>query len=111
MGLLGHLSISHQVRSAAQCGDFYEPVVVLRGWISWPSNLPLVRELTDRLFIARPDENEETSRIRGILTVIRDRDTADIRFTMRGGRAPQFSWGMIWRPRVIAQASNSGQLF
>jgi hypothetical protein len=53
--------------------------VFLGAGVSVPSGLPTAAELTDRLFRPSAIESDEARKIRGLLTLIREYDTTDIR--------------------------------
>jgi hypothetical protein len=53
-------------------------LLFLGAGVSVPSQLPTAAQLTDRLFQPSSRETDETRKIRGLLALIRDYDTADI---------------------------------
>jgi hypothetical protein len=72
-------------------------LLFLGAGVSVPSNLPTAEELTKKLFVNRPDESDATARLRELLAVIRDYDTADI---AKVGMSPQWGFrssGAIYR--------------
>lgn len=53
-------------------------LIFLGAGVSVPSHLPTAMELTDKLFSLPSLDDEETRRIRGLLKLLREYDTADI---------------------------------
>ncbi len=54
-------------------------LIFLGAGVSVPSQLPTAMELTEKLFQPSPVDNDETVRVRGLLRLLREYDTADIR--------------------------------
>lgn len=54
-------------------------LIFLGAGVSVPSQLPTAMELTDKLFQSSAINNEETRRVRGLLRLLQEYDTADIR--------------------------------
>jgi hypothetical protein len=73
-------------------------LLFLGAGVSKSSSLPTAIELTDELFVPRAVEDDDTTRVRALLTVIKEHDTADIG---RVGLSPRFggfqSSGAIYR--------------
>lgn len=72
-------------------------LLFLGAGVSVPSDLPTAEDLTKMLFVSRPGESDATARLRGLLAVIRDYDTADI---AKVGMSPQWDFrssGAIYR--------------
>jgi hypothetical protein len=72
-------------------------MLFLGAGVSVPSGLPVAADLTEKVFASRPDEDDASRRLREILTVIRDYDTADI---AKVGMSPQWNYqssGAIYR--------------
>jgi hypothetical protein len=72
-------------------------LLFLGAGVSVPSDLPTAEDLTKMLFVSRPGESDATARLRGLLAVIRNYDTADI---AKVGMSPQWGFrssGAIYR--------------
>jgi len=72
-------------------------ILFLGAGVSVPSGLPTAEDLTKRLFVSRPGEDAAAGRLRELLAVIQDYDTADI---AKVGMSPQWNYrssGAIYR--------------
>lgn len=72
-------------------------ILFLGAGASVPSGLPTAEDLTKRLFVRHAEEDITTTRLRELLGVIRDYDTADI---AKVGMSPQWNYrssGAIYR--------------
>jgi hypothetical protein len=72
-------------------------MLFLGAGVSVPSGLPTAEDLTKKLFVSRSGEGAAAGRLRELLTVIQDYDTADI---AKVGMSPQWNYrssGAIYR--------------